>query len=130
MDDTPRQFVHELRSTLLKKFVGRIAVAIVLAEACLRVLNALTWFLVIPVIAAVLKGNTESVLFKNQQVFPWEQLFGSILEFAGTLIFLFYVNRWINKPVAQSPTIPCDAPAKDVPAVQAAAATASSHVVS
>ena len=99
MDETPRQFAQELRSSLLKKFVGRIAVAIVLAEACLRFLNALTWFLVIPIIAIVLNGQTESVLFKNHKVFPWEQLFGSTVEFAGTLIFVFYVNRWINKPV-------------------------------
>ena len=101
VDDTPRLFAYELRSSLLKKFVGRVAVAIILAEAFLRFINALTWFLVIPAIAVVLKGNTESVLFKNQKVFPWEQLVGSVVEFAGTLILVFYANRWINHPIAK-----------------------------
>ena len=66
MDDTPGQFVQELRYSLLKKRAGQIALAVILAEACLRFLNALTWFLVVPIIAMVLKGHTESVLFETQ----------------------------------------------------------------
>jgi len=33
MDDTPRAFFEELRSGILKKRVGQIALAVVLAEA-------------------------------------------------------------------------------------------------
>ncbi|MGA8491666.1 MAG: hypothetical protein WB711_14665 [Terriglobales bacterium] len=98
MDDTPGHFVQELRSSLLRKRAGQIALAVILAEACLRFLNALTWFLVVPFIAAVLKGHTESVLFETQTraPFPWQPLLGSVLDFAIALIFVFYLNRWIH----------------------------------
>lgn len=99
MDDTPGQFLQELRSSLLKKRAGQIALAVILAEACLRFLNALTWFLVVPIIAIVLKGHTESVLFETQTraPFPWQPLLGSLLDFAIALIFVFYLNRWIHR---------------------------------
>jgi large-conductance mechanosensitive channel len=99
MDDTPGHFVQELRSSLLKKRAGQIALAVILAEACLRFLNALTWFLIVPIIATLLKGHTESVLFETQTraPFPWQPLFGSALDFAVALIFVFYLNRWIHR---------------------------------
>jgi large-conductance mechanosensitive channel len=96
MDDSPRDFVHELRSGILRKRVGQIALAVVLAEACIRFLNSLTWLLVVPGIAWLLRGHTESVLFRDKLVVPWEQLFGSLLEFILAIIFVFYVNRWIR----------------------------------
>ena len=96
MDDTPKQFIQELRSSLLKKRAGQIALAVILAEACLRFLNAVTWFLVVPTVAAVLRGHTESVLFETKNPFPWQQLFGSVLDFVLAVIFVFYLNRWIQ----------------------------------
>jgi large-conductance mechanosensitive channel len=104
MDDTPGHFVQELRSSLLKKRAGQITLAVILAEACLRFLNALTWFLVVPIIANVLKGHTESVLFETQTraPFPWQPLFGSVLDFAVALIFVFYLNRWIHRTPGES----------------------------
>jgi large-conductance mechanosensitive channel len=103
MDDTPGHFVHELRSSLLRKRAGQIALAVILAEASLRFLNALTWYLVVPTIAALLKGHTESVLFETQTraPFPWQPLFGSVLDFAIALIFVFYLNRWIHGSSAE-----------------------------
>jgi large-conductance mechanosensitive channel len=96
VDDSPRAFAHEFRSAILRKRVGQIALAVVLAEACIRLLYALVWFLVVPFIAFLFRGHTESVLFPDRLVFPWQQLFGSCLEFALALIFVFYVNRWIR----------------------------------
>ena len=94
MDDSPKNFVHEFRSAILKKRVGQIALAIVLAEAC--ILNSLLWYAVVPAIAWILQGHTESVMFRDHLVFPWERLFGSLLEFLLALIFVFYANRWIR----------------------------------
>lgn len=96
MDDSPRAFGHEFKSAILRKRVGQIALAVVLAEGCIRFLYALTWFLVVPTISFLLNGHTESALFASKPVFPWQQLFGSCLEFALTIIFVFYVNRWIR----------------------------------
>lgn len=111
MDDTPKAFLEELRTSLLKRRVGQIALAVVLAEAAWRLVSALTWYLVMPLIARGLEGNTESVLMKGYALrsFPWENLLGSILEFASVLILVFYLNRWVQrKPqhliAAENPT--------------------------
>jgi len=97
MDDTPGQFIQELRSSLLRKRAGQIALAVILAEVCLRFLNALTWYLIVPTVGKLLEGHTESVLFQTRTPFPWQPLLGSVLDFAVALIFVFYLNRWIHK---------------------------------
>jgi large-conductance mechanosensitive channel len=102
MDDTPGHFVQELRSSLLRKRAGQIALAVILAEACLRFLNALTWFLIVPGVGKVLNGHTESVLFQTRTAFPWQPLLGSVLDFAVALIFVFYLNRWIHRTPSEA----------------------------
>jgi large-conductance mechanosensitive channel len=106
MDDTPKAFFEEIRSGILKKRVGQIALAVVLAEALWRLVNSLTWYLIIPLIGKSLDGHTESVLFETatRRPIPWENLFGSIMEFVLTVIVVFYLNRWIHRkplPVAE-----------------------------
>jgi hypothetical protein len=122
MDDTPGHFVQELRSSLLKKRAGQIALAVILAEACLRFLNALTWYLAVPTIAGLLKGHTESVLFETQTraPFPWQPLFGSMLDFAIALIFVFYLNRWIRGAPAEDgmPLVGTDRLSQPQPEIQ------------
>jgi large-conductance mechanosensitive channel len=97
MDDTPGQFVQELRSSLLRKRAGQIALAVILAQACLRFLNALTWYLIVPTVGKLFEGHTESVLFQTRTPFPWQPLLGSLLDFGVALIFVFYLNRWIHR---------------------------------
>lgn len=98
MDDTPRAFIEEFRAAILKKRVGQIAIAVVLAQAVWRLLNALTWYLIMPIIGRFLQGQTESVLFPNSNGRPiaWENFSGSVLEFLLTIIVVFYANRWIH----------------------------------
>ncbi len=98
MDDTPKAFLEELRSSLLKKRVGQIGLAVVLAEAAWRLVTALTWYLIIPAIGKAL-SNSESVLFQKSTTypFPWQNLFGSLLEFGLVLILVFYLNRWVQR---------------------------------
>jgi large-conductance mechanosensitive channel len=100
MDDTPGHFIQELRTSILRKRVGQIALAVVLAEACLRFLNALTWFLIVPLIGDLLDRHTESVLFVTPRPFPLQQLTGSVLDFGLAVIFVFYLNRWIHRQSA------------------------------
>jgi large-conductance mechanosensitive channel len=99
MDDTPTGFLEELRTSVLKKRVGQIALAVVLAEAVWRLLSSFTWYLIIPLIGKVFQGYTESVLFEKatSHPIPWENLFGSFLEFLLTVIVVFYLNRWIHR---------------------------------
>ena len=99
MDDTPKAFVEELRSSLLRKRVGQIALAVVLAQAVWRLVNALTWYLIVPLLGTWLNRNTESVLFSSasSRPLPWENLFGSLLEFVLLVIVVFYLNRWVQQ---------------------------------
>lgn len=107
MDDTPKGLVRELRSSLLKKRVGQIALAVLLAEAALQLISALTWYLIIPILGKLLRGQTESVLFEGAARSPirWETLFGSALVFVLTVIVVLYLNRWIQRRPAAS-TVP------------------------
>jgi large-conductance mechanosensitive channel len=102
VDDTPKAFLEELRSSLLRKRVGQIALAVVLAQAAWRLVTALVWYAIIPIIGKSLRGNTESVLFTGATThpFPWDNLFASLLEFALTVILVFYLNRWIQRKPA------------------------------
>jgi len=99
VDDTPKAFFEELRSSLLKKRVGQIALAVVLAEAAWRLVTSLTWYLIVPLVGRALRGNTESVIFEKATTnpLPWESLFGSLLEFGLVVILVFYLNRWVQR---------------------------------
>jgi large-conductance mechanosensitive channel len=99
MDDSPRGFAVEFKSAVLKKRVGQIALAVILAEGCIRFLNSLVWYLILPLISGLMNGHSESVLFRTKPTIPLEQLFGSTLEFAFVIIFVFYANRWIRNSV-------------------------------
>ena len=108
MDDNPKAFLEELRSGILKRRVGQIALAVVLAQAVFRLLNSITWYLIVPLIGRALNGHTESVLFEDATRNPlrWDTLFGAFLEFTLTVIFVFYLNRWIRKPPNKESTGP------------------------
>jgi large-conductance mechanosensitive channel len=111
MDDTPKQLLDELRTNLLRKRLGQIALAILLAEAALRFVNSLVWYLIIPIFGRVFENHTESVLFEGatRAPFPFERLSGSFLEFSLTIILAFYLNRWIHqKPKPAMPDQPVE----------------------
>jgi hypothetical protein len=92
MDDSPRQFIDELKFAIIRRRVGQIALAVVLAEECIRFLSAIVWYLIIPAISTVLEGHTDSVIIPGpaaHRSFPWVQLLGSTLEFITAVIFVF-----------------------------------------
>jgi large-conductance mechanosensitive channel len=100
-DESPKKLLEELKHSIFRRRIGQIALAIVLAEASIRYLNALIWYLVIPVLSNGLKGHTESVLFGSERTFPWDRLAGSTLEIIAAILFVFYANRWmygLNRP--------------------------------
>jgi large conductance mechanosensitive channel len=98
-DDTPKGLLGELRTTILRKRVGQIALAVVLAEAIWRLVSALTWYLIIPLIGRFLHGQTESVLLEAESSKPirWDTIFGSVLEFVLVVIVVIFLNRWIQR---------------------------------
>jgi len=94
-DDSPKQVFDGIKFTIFRRRIGQIALAVVLAEACIRYISSLVWYLIIPAIANILDTHAESVLFSTRRHFPWEQLIGNTLEFATVIVFVYYANRWI-----------------------------------
>jgi large-conductance mechanosensitive channel len=99
MDETPKGLLREFRASVLKKRVGQIALAVLMAQAALQLITTVTWYLIIPVLAKFLRGQTESVLFEKSADSPirWDTLFGSVLIFLLVLILVLYLNRWIQR---------------------------------
>jgi large-conductance mechanosensitive channel len=98
-DDTPKGFLEEVRTSILRKRVGQIALAVVLAQSVWRLISALTWYLLMPAMGRFFNGNTESVLSKSYRhnPIPWQNVAGSLVEFGFTVIAVFYLNRWIHQ---------------------------------
>ena len=96
MDDNPRAFLEDLKHSVFRRSVGRIALAVVLAMAVIRFITNLTWYLLLPVLDTFLR-QSGSVLFAKREPFPAVQLVGSVMEFAGAIIAIYYLNRWIQK---------------------------------
>lgn len=94
-EPSPRELIDGLKLTIFRRRIGQIALAVVLAEACIRYLNTLVWYVVIPLVSNVLATHTESVLFENRRNFQWEAIIGNTLDFAAALIFVYFANRWI-----------------------------------
>lgn len=101
MNDTPRDLVAEFRRSVLKRRIGWIVIAIILAQAILRLVGGVTYYLIVPVLGRMFGGNSNSVLFKDpSNPLPFPQLFGTLLEFGLTIIVVFYLNLWaLGKPL-------------------------------
>src|SRR5581483_2170559 len=99
MDGSPSEFLHELRHALLRKRIGQIALAVLIAQEILRFIASIVWNLFLPLIGRFLAGQTESVLFERstRNPIPWDALAGAVIELAFTVIVVFYLNRWIHK---------------------------------
>jgi len=110
MDETPTGLLAEFRASILKKRVGQIALAVLLAQAALQLITTLTWYLIIPAFAKLLHGQTESVLFEKSADSPvgWDTLFGSVLVFLLVLILVLYLNRWIQRRSKLADETPAD----------------------
>ena len=98
-DDTPKGLWSELQSSIVRTSIGRIALAVVLAQAVLRFIYTITWNVLIPFVANFFDRQSESVLFQRYRDEPlrWDLIFGSLLQLALALIFVLFVNRLIRQ---------------------------------
>jgi len=103
--DTPKGLWGELQLSIVRTSIGRIALAVVLAQAVLAFIRTLVWYLFMPIIAELLHRQSESVLFEKYRDNPlrWDYLFNSLLQLALAVIFVLFVNRWVRpKPATLS----------------------------
>jgi large-conductance mechanosensitive channel len=97
-DDTPSGLWTELQSSIVRTSIGRIALAVVLAQAVLGFIGTLAWNLLMPIVANLLHHSSESVLFERYRETPvrWDYVFNSLLQLALAIVFVIFVNRWIR----------------------------------
>jgi large-conductance mechanosensitive channel len=97
-DDTPKALWAELQSRIVRTSIGRIALAVVLAQAVLSFIRVLVWNLLMPIVANLLHHQSESVLFERYRNEPirWDYLFNSLLQLVLAVMFVLFVNRWIR----------------------------------
>ena len=97
-NDTPKGLWSELQSSIVRTSIGRIALAVVLAQAILNLIRTLVWDLLMPIVANLLNNSSESVLFERYREAPirWDYLVNSLLQLGLATIFVIFVNRWIR----------------------------------
>jgi len=133
MDEIPRTSLPEPSAADTGKWIGRVVIAVILAEGIWGFIASVTNNLVLPLLARTMGGDVESPLYLGKGDFNVPALFTSILELCFAGIAAVILNAWVrgkpkptrNKPVRVSP-IPAQpaalapSPAAMVP-VQAAA---------
>jgi len=99
LDDMPKGWWGQLQSTILRSSIGRIAFAVVLAQAVVGLIREVVWYLLMPMVANLLRHQSESVLFERYRDAPirWDYLFNSFLQLALAVALVFFVNRTIRK---------------------------------
>jgi len=100
--DTPKGLWGELQLSIVRTSVGRIALAVVLAQAVLGLIRTLVWYVFMPVVADFLHQQSTSVLFEQYRDRPirWDFVFNSLLQLGLAIVFVLFVNRWIRpRPV-------------------------------
>jgi hypothetical protein len=101
-----------------RKWIGRIALALILAEAIWAFLVALTNDLIVPALARVIGGDAQSPLYLGTGDYNVPGLFAAVLELCFAGIVAILLNSWSQrKPkVRSAPVRRTVAPAAQVAA--------------
>jgi large-conductance mechanosensitive channel len=101
--DTPKGLWNELQLSILRTIIGRIALAVVLAQAVLGFIRTLVWYLFMPIVAEFLHHQSESVLFEKYRDNPlrWDYVFSSLLQVVLAVVFVLFAKRWIRPKPAR-----------------------------
>jgi len=94
-DDMPNGLWGQLQSAVLRSIIGRIALAVVLAQTVIGLIRETAWYLLMPIVANLLHHQSDSVLFERYRDMPirWDYLFDSFLQFALAVVLVIFVNR-------------------------------------
>ncbi len=92
-DATPQGFLKELTSAVWYRRAGQIALAVVLAQAALRLISGFVAYLLVPFVAGFVNSNSESVMFASKPPYRWDPFAYLVLDFIVALIIFFYVGR-------------------------------------
>jgi hypothetical protein len=97
MDDIARSFSPESSAADVGKWIGRVVIAVILAEGIWGFIVSITNYLVLPLLARTMGGDVQSPLYLGKGDFNVPALFGSILELCFAGIAAVMLNSWIQR---------------------------------
>jgi hypothetical protein len=133
MDEVPRMLSPESSTVDTGKWIGRVVIAVILAEGIWGFIVSVTNNLVLPLLARTMGGDVQSPLYLGKGDFNVPALFTSVLELCFAGIAAVTLNSWVRRkprptrsqsvkvsPIPAQPAAPLPSPPSVVP-VQAAA---------
>jgi len=99
MDEISRTSLPELSATDAGKWIGRVVIAVILAEGIWGFILSITNNLLLPLLARTMGGDVQSPLYLGKGDFNVPALFTSVLELCFAGIAAVILNSWVqHKP--------------------------------
>jgi hypothetical protein len=132
MDEIPRTFLPEPSPADAGKWIGRVVIAVILAEGIWGFIASITNNLILPSLARIMGADAQSPLYLGKGDFNVPALFTSVLELCFVAIAAVILNSWVRRkpqpirsksvrvsPIPAQPAAPADSPLSIAP-IQAA----------
>lgn len=97
MDDVPRTLSPESSAVDTGKWIGRVVIAVILAEGIWGFIVSVTNNLVLPALARTMGGDVQSPLYLGKGDFNVPALFTAVLELCFAGIAAVILNSWLQR---------------------------------
>jgi hypothetical protein len=134
MDEIPRTSSPEWSAADTGRWIGRVVIAVILAEAIWGFIASLTSNLILPLLARTMGGDIQSPLYLGKGDINVPALFVSVLELCFAGIVAVILNSVVQRkpkmirvksirvsPIPAQPAAPPSAPPRLIPPVQVVA---------
>ena len=118
MDEIPRTSLPEPSAVDAGKWIGRVVIAVILAEGIWGFIVSITNNLLLPLLARTMGGDVQSPLYLGKGDFNVPALFTSVLELCFAGIAAVILNSWVqHKPTVTRSKVVRVSPIPAQPAV-------------
>jgi len=97
MDETPRAFSSEASPADAGKWIGRVVIAVILAEGIWGFIASVTNSLILPLLARTMGGDAQSPLYLGKGDINVPALFTSVLELCFAGIAAVILNSFLQR---------------------------------
>ena len=97
MDDVPRTLSPESSAADTGKWIGRVVIAVILAEGIWGFIVSVTNNFVLPMLARTMGGDVQSPLYLGKGDFNVPALFTAVLELCFAGIAAVILNSWLQR---------------------------------
>src|SRR5579863_9242549 len=101
MDEVPRTSLPELSAADAGKWIGRVVIAVILAEGIWGFIASVTNNLILPLLARIMGADAQSPLYLGKGDFNAPALFTSVLELCFAAIAAVILNSWVRRKPQQ-----------------------------